>query len=194
MITIHFTDHTNIEERWIWIEPYVSAALEHDQSDTWSAESILERIRERHILAVTALDGSVVMGVATVSIGDFPNKRTLMLLTCAGVDMDSWIDRMREVLFEFMDEMDIDSIYAWCRKGLTRKLLKHGWRPVSTVMELDKNEWRKRERRTDDNDPATTGHDTAIPWESGLSESDARSKRSGPRRLRKPTRPPECYH
>lgn len=97
---------------------------------THSIRDIVEALKDGHMQAFLN-DGAL----AITQVVDFPQKRVLEVLWCAGV-LDEVIN-LRSKLIEFAKEKDCTMGRAFVRPGLVTPLEQAGWRKAQQVMFFD---------------------------------------------------------
>src|SRR5690606_3881680 len=80
--------------------------------------------------------GAEIVACVVRSVHRYPVKTTAVIELAAGRERGGWGGRIEGLLGQYRVCEGADTIEATCRDGMTRRLLRRGWRRKATVVEL----------------------------------------------------------
>jgi len=118
---------------WPKIEPLISAALVHSSNEVTSAQ-LREAVifRRAQLWLVISKDPVRIIAASVTEVIEYPNVKTLRIITLAGEHFKSWHRTLDETLQRFAREQGATSLEAVGRKGLGRLLEDLCFKPIYT--------------------------------------------------------------
>lgn len=108
---------------WFNVKPLIEKALVHANGEMLSSD-ILKLLLENREHLFIGYDNDEILSALVGEIITYPQKKTFRIITWStksGHDYESWIDLFDTIEY-FAKSKGCDSIEAWTRKGLARKL------------------------------------------------------------------------
>lgn len=104
---------------WETLQPMVQRALDHANGELHT-DDVYIRIQERlmQLLVVVAQDR--IIGTLVTEVVDYPRKRKLRVVLCAGEGLDSWVDEAQRRLDEGARAVGATEIEWSGRRGWMR--------------------------------------------------------------------------
>lgn len=118
------------------LAPMVARALRHGAGDSTTEAHLRAEVRTGNMAMWAVHRGAEIVACVVLSVHRYPAKTTVFIELAAGRDLGVWVERIEELLRDYRDLVGADTIEATCRDGMTRRLLRRGWRRKATVVEL----------------------------------------------------------
>jgi len=112
-----------IPHMWFNVKPLIEKALVHANGEMLSSDVLKLLLENREHLFI-GYDNDEILSALVGEIIPYPQKKTFRIITWStksGHDYESWIDLFDTIEY-FAKSKGCDSIEAWTRKGLARKL------------------------------------------------------------------------
>lgn len=122
-----------INSHWSYIEPLIQKGLDEGLNEH-TIDNVKARANKGEVLVLMVEDKELVC-VQTYEIVQTTNKKIMNLYTTGGVNLDSYIEELLDVIDKIAREHDCDSIYTKGRKGWERKLKDFGYKHGYTILE-----------------------------------------------------------
>lgn len=81
-----------------------------------------------------AIQNPEVIACVVLSVKQYAAKTTVFVEMVAGRDMAVWVKPLEELLRDYRDLIGADTVEAFCRDGMARRLSR--WRRKAVLMEL----------------------------------------------------------
>ena len=108
---------------WIDIKPLIDKALVHANGEMLTSD-VLKLLLENKEHLFIGFDNDEILSALVGEIIHYPQKKVFRIITWStksGHDYEAWIDLFDTIEY-FAKSKGCDSIEAWTRKGLARKL------------------------------------------------------------------------
>tara|TARA_R100000808_G_C2131679_1_gene140755 strand:+ start:153 stop:566 length:414 start_codon:yes stop_codon:yes gene_type:complete len=112
-----------IPQMWFNVKPLIEKALVHANGEMLSSD-ILKLLLENREHLFIGYDNDEILSALVGEIITYPQKKTFRIITWStksGHDYEAWIGLFDTIEY-FAKSKGCDSIEAWTRKGLARKL------------------------------------------------------------------------
>lgn len=120
---------------WDMQLPMIEKGLAGGHGNPISSHSMLAAILDGKMSLWAVHRGPEIVAVVVLSLLQ-GRKKKLFIELIAGNGMDTWADKVEQLLLNCKQLLGADSIEASCRVGLARFLQRRGWRQKAIVMEL----------------------------------------------------------
>ena len=116
-----------INEVWEKVLPLVNSSLEYADGK-WTAESIKTALENKQMQLFIV--GKDVTAIAITQVQQYPAKKVLVVMFCAGSGMNDWVSLMSE-FEDWAKEQDCKAVEVIGRPGWERVL---GWERIHVVV------------------------------------------------------------
>lgn len=132
MIQLVAINKITLNDFWEQLEPLVAKALEkgYGEMDTDDIHSMVEDDRA---IILAGCNGDIKVAI-TLIIKDMPALRELVILTCGGKEIDSWLDYVMDSIYNIAKEKQADVITIHGRRGWIKKLESYGYEEQYTTV------------------------------------------------------------
>ena len=120
---------------WSRMYPYMEKAAEYTHG-RYSADDILDSITQYDHQLWAAFEDDKIVGVTVTYFKQYPRKKCLDLVFCAGDEGMQWKDPMLKMLQHWAYDNDCDSIEATGRLGWAGIFKNDGYKPMWQIFEL----------------------------------------------------------
>ena len=126
----------NLDETWPFVEKLITYALEYADGK-YRVEHILQGIKDQKMqLWVVSGSQKGVYSVCVTQVINYPAKKTMLILLCAGEHMAVWLHYIN-VLKDFAKANQCVAIEEYGRPGWAKYLGKLGFKTIHTVCSLN---------------------------------------------------------
>jgi hypothetical protein len=119
---------------WHAVRPQLEQLMEeHSYGETSTSDVLLALESKRSQLWLATNSDDVIIAWAITRVANYPQKRRLIIDYLGGKDMHNWV-HYSKFMEDFAASHGCTEIEAWCRKGFTRTLQKHGFHEGYSIM------------------------------------------------------------
>lgn len=111
-----------IDMVWVQLQEPIRRALRHGAGSRTNEQKLRSKLKlgQAHMWVVHEADR--LLGAVVVSVCSYPVRQVVCVDLVAGVEADRWQSMVEDLLADFRDLIGADSVEAYCRKGLVKKL------------------------------------------------------------------------
>lgn len=120
---------------WPKVRPYLARAVEYT-GGRYETDDILVSVTDYDHHMWIAFEERDVKGVVVTTFADYPRKRVLNMIFCAGANLPEWKTDMLALLRRWARDNNCDAIEGTGRKGWLRTLEPDGMKPLWHTFEL----------------------------------------------------------
>lgn len=124
-----------VPQIWDQVKGYMEEAAEYTYG-RYDVDDIYDSITQyEHVLWV-AFEGKVIKGAVVTSIKQYPKKRYVDMVFCAGIEGHTWKDPMLTTLQKWAFDAECDGIESSGRLGWSRVFKDSGYKLLWQTYEL----------------------------------------------------------
>ena len=127
----------NLPQVWHLVKPLIDKPLEYNRGEILSTD-LLEGLMNDETVLLVGHDEDDLQGVIVAEFIVHPQKKEIFVLSWAVKDwkgFDKWVDLFEEALVGLALDNGCHYIGAYTRKGLAKKLIKHGgWEDTHSII------------------------------------------------------------
>jgi len=125
-----------IDEVWQDCSKYVEMGINKSQEEM-DKHDIYFFLKEKEMQLWVVYDEKnkkEIKAVVTTQIINYPQKKVCRIVTLGGNDMDEWVAQVLDVLEDWSEEQECESMETVCRKGFIKKLKGFGYEQTYTIL------------------------------------------------------------
>lgn len=134
-------DTNYVAQVWPLVEKYLESALkEGGEKDSWSGCYNIHHIRSflsngSWLLFVATDEEGKIQGAATVAFSNYPMARVGFITLTGGQFIVN--KEVLNKLFSLLKQLGATKVQAYCRESMVRLLGRNGFKPITTLVEVD---------------------------------------------------------